>query len=170
MLDLNITMLFQLANFLITLFVLNRLLIRPVRGIIAERKALMANLTGEAESFESKAQSRLDNYEAELTKARQKAAETFAAAMRDALLDLNFLRVAFEIRVEPDRAHPGPEGWDRVSMYISMNPGEPLRPLLPALPRHLGAGWRAWLRGARGSVLSCRGRGSRPPDRGEGAP
>ena len=73
MLDLNITMLFQLANFLITLFVLNRLLIRPVRGIIAERKALMANLTGEAESFESKAQSRLDNYEAELTKARQDA-------------------------------------------------------------------------------------------------
>ena len=62
MLDLNITMLFQLANFLITLFVLNRLLIRPVRGIIAERKALMANLTGEAESFE-----------AELTKARQDA-------------------------------------------------------------------------------------------------
>ena len=33
----------------------------------------MANLTGEAESFESKAQSRLDNYEAELTKARQDA-------------------------------------------------------------------------------------------------
>ena len=71
----------------------------------------------------------LDRACGELTKARQKAAETFAAAMRDALLDLNFLRVAFEIRVEPDRAHPGPEGWDRVSMYISMNPGEPLRPL-----------------------------------------
>ena len=41
MLDLNITMLFQLANFLITLFVLNLLLIRPIRKIIRDRKALM---------------------------------------------------------------------------------------------------------------------------------
>lgn len=73
MLDLNITMLFQLANFLITLFVLNLLLIRPIRKIIRDRKALMDNLSGEAESFETKAKDRLENYEAELTKARQDA-------------------------------------------------------------------------------------------------
>ena len=54
MLDLNITMLFQLANFLITLFVLNLLLIRPIRKIIRDRKALMDNLSGEAESFEAR--------------------------------------------------------------------------------------------------------------------
>lgn len=72
-LDLNITMLFQLANFLITLFVLNLLLIRPIRKIIRDRKALMDNLSGEAESFETKAKDRLENYEAELTKARQDA-------------------------------------------------------------------------------------------------
>ena len=72
MLDLNITMLFQLANFLITLFVLNLLLIRPIRKIIRDRKALMDNLSGEAESFETKAKDRLENYE-ELTKARQDA-------------------------------------------------------------------------------------------------
>ena len=73
MLDLNITMLFQLANFLITLFVLNLLLIRPIRKIIRDRKALMDNLSGEAEAFETKAKDRLENYEAELTKARQDA-------------------------------------------------------------------------------------------------
>lgn len=76
MLDLNITMLFQLANFLITLFVLNLLLIRPVRKIIRERKAMMASLSDDAESFESKAKGRLDNYEAALTKARQDATAT----------------------------------------------------------------------------------------------
>lgn len=54
MLDLNITMLFQLANFLITLFVLNLLLIRPIRKIIRDRKALMDNLSGEAESLRQK--------------------------------------------------------------------------------------------------------------------
>lgn len=64
-----------------------------------------------------------------LTKAREKAALSFAEAMKEALLELNFLRVEFAIRVEPDRDRPGPEGWDHVSMHISMNPGEPLRPL-----------------------------------------
>ena len=64
-----------------------------------------------------------------LTRARQESAAAFAEAMREALLDLNFLRVAFEIHVIPDPDHPGPEGWDQISMHISMNPGEPLRPL-----------------------------------------
>ena len=65
----------------------------------------------------------------QLTKARQESAAVFAEEMQKALMDLNFLRVAFEIRVVPDPDHPGPEGWDQISMYISMNPGEPLRPL-----------------------------------------
>ena len=76
MLDLNITMLIQLANFLITLFVLNLLLIKPIRQIIRERKAMMADLSDAAQSFEEKAQGSLDNYEAELTKARQDATAT----------------------------------------------------------------------------------------------
>lgn len=65
----------------------------------------------------------------DLSEARKKAAAEFAARMKEALLDLNFLRVEFAIEVEPDCDHPGPEGWDHVSMHISMNPGEPLRPL-----------------------------------------
>ncbi|MDO5475712.1 MAG: DNA repair protein RecN [Eubacteriales bacterium] len=64
-----------------------------------------------------------------LTQVRRQAASEFATGMKEALLELNFLRVEFEICVDPDPAHPGPEGWDQVSMHISMNPGEPLRPL-----------------------------------------
>lgn len=65
----------------------------------------------------------------QLTEARKRAAAELAEGMKEALLELNFLRVEYVILVEPDREHPGPSGWDHVSMLISMNPGEPLRPL-----------------------------------------
>lgn len=74
MLDLNVTLLIQLANFLITLFVLNLLLIKPIRKIIRERRALMDGLAGDAAGFEQKAKNSLADYEAQLTKARQEAA------------------------------------------------------------------------------------------------
>lgn len=76
MLDLNITLVFQLVNFFIAIFVLNILLIRPIREIIKKRNGVMDNLAGEADSFESQAAERLANYEAELACARQDAGLT----------------------------------------------------------------------------------------------
>ena len=76
MLDLNITLVFQLVNFFIAIFVLNILLIRPIREIIKKRNGVMDNLAGEADSFESQAADRLANYEAELARARQDAGLT----------------------------------------------------------------------------------------------
>ena len=76
MLDLNITLVFQLVNFFIAIFVLNILLIRPIREIIKRRNGVMDNLAGEADSFESQAAERLANYEAELARARQDAGLT----------------------------------------------------------------------------------------------
>ncbi len=73
MLDLNITMLFQLVNFLITIFVLNQLLIKPLRKVMRERKEMMASLATDAQTSEDKAKSSLDDYESQLTKARQDA-------------------------------------------------------------------------------------------------
>lgn len=87
----------------------------------ARRKDLKARMDRERADLEDVCE--------QLTLARQKAASDFADKMKEALLDLNFLRVEFAILVEPDRDHPGPDGWDQVSMHISMNPGEPLRPL-----------------------------------------
>jgi hypothetical protein len=55
MLDLNITLLFQLANFFIALFVLNILLIRPIREIIKKRNGIMDGMSDEAGSFENQA-------------------------------------------------------------------------------------------------------------------
>ncbi|WP_165065369.1 ATP synthase F0 subunit B [Desulfovibrio sp. ZJ200] len=73
MLDLNITLVFQLVNFFIALFVLNILLIRPIRTIIKKRNGIMDDMAGEADSFEARAAERLANYEAELARARQDA-------------------------------------------------------------------------------------------------
>ena len=76
MLDLNITLVFQLVNFFIAIFVLNILLIRPIREIIKKRNGVMDDLAGEADTFESQAAERLANYEAELARARQDAGLT----------------------------------------------------------------------------------------------
>ncbi|MDR2799833.1 MAG: ATP synthase F0 subunit B [Desulfovibrio sp.] len=74
MLDLNITLFIQLVNFFIAVFVLNLLLIRPIRGIIKKRKGIIGELSGEADNFEAEASRRLVSYEEELMKARQGAA------------------------------------------------------------------------------------------------
>ena len=58
MLDLNITLVFQLVNFFIALYVLNLLLIRPIREIIRKRKAVMDDMSGESESYEYQAEQR----------------------------------------------------------------------------------------------------------------
>ena len=76
MLDLNITLLFQLANFFIALIVLNILLIRPVRDIIKKRNSLMDDMAGEADAFNAEAAEKLSHYEAELARARQEAGLT----------------------------------------------------------------------------------------------
>ncbi len=64
-----------------------------------------------------------------LSKLRRKAAAELAAQMQSALLSLNFNQVAFEIQITPDPEKPGPGGYDQIAFMISMNPGEPLRPL-----------------------------------------
>lgn len=73
MLDLNITLLFQLINFFIAIIFLNWLLIRPVRDIIKKRNAIMDGIANEADQFHADAVARLESYEAELARARQAA-------------------------------------------------------------------------------------------------
>ena len=84
MLDLNITLVFQLVNFFIALYVLNLLLIRPIREIIRKRKAVMDDMSGESESYEYQAEQRLSDYDSQLTRQdagqnREKAREAGAA-------------------------------------------------------------------------------------------
>ena len=64
MVDLNITLWIQLANFLVTLVVLNYLLISPIRKIIRKRKDNVEGLIGEIEAFTAEKQQLLEAREA----------------------------------------------------------------------------------------------------------
>ncbi len=75
MIDLDLTIVFQLVNFLITIVVLNFLLIKPVRDQINARQALMSSHATEIEKFTSQASSKLSQYEASLKEARAIAAQ-----------------------------------------------------------------------------------------------
>ena len=74
MISLDITFLFQLVNFLITLALLNWLIIGPVRRVMAERRARNDSLRGDAGSLNDDAARKLETYEARLLQARSEMA------------------------------------------------------------------------------------------------
>lgn len=88
MLDLNITLVFQLINFFIAIFFLNYLLIRPVREIIRKRNDIMDQLAEESDHFYAEAVDRLEDYEAQLMKARQEAGKNREEGKNEALAEL----------------------------------------------------------------------------------
>ncbi len=73
------TIFIQAANFLVTIFVLNVLLIKPIREIIKKRKGLMADQLEKIEGFNNSAEKKVADYEAQLTSARKEANELRSA-------------------------------------------------------------------------------------------
>lgn len=84
MIELDVTLWFQLANFIITLVVLNFLLIRPVRDVIRQRRDTFSDIEKEIAAFTARAESELEAYEGNLRKAREEAAEVRKSARADA--------------------------------------------------------------------------------------
>ncbi|MDR2489330.1 MAG: ATP synthase F0 subunit B [Desulfovibrio sp.] len=80
MIDLDKTLLIQLANFLVTLVALNFLLIKPVRQQIADRNALTADCLADIEKCNAEAAAKVSAYENAVSEARSKA-----SLARDAL-------------------------------------------------------------------------------------
>lgn len=78
MIDLDYSFFVQLVNFLITIYVLNTFLIRPLRGQIKERADLMADRMGEIEKFGAQAEGKMKDYEAALEAARKSGMEVRA--------------------------------------------------------------------------------------------
>ena len=73
MISLDSTLFIQMANFLITLVVLNFLLIKPVRQQIAARSALTSGSLSDIEKFNAEAAAKVSAYETSLADARAKA-------------------------------------------------------------------------------------------------
>ena len=64
-----------------------------------------------------------------LSECRKKAADELSVKLKEALVDLNFMDVVFEISVEPEENRFSEEGYDQIEFLISTNPGERPKPL-----------------------------------------
>lgn len=63
-----------------------------------------------------------------LSEIRKRYAEEMTQKVTEALVDLNFLDVSFSMKFEKTK-EPTVSGWDAPAFYISLNPGEPEKPL-----------------------------------------
>lgn len=86
--------------------------------------AYVAKLEKELESAEKE----LEAACGKLSEIRRKNGLVLQQQLQDALVQLNFLTVEFEIAVRTEQTVTA-KGWDDVEFLISTNPGEPLKPL-----------------------------------------
>ncbi|MGO9374236.1 MAG: ATP synthase F0 subunit B [Syntrophobacteraceae bacterium] len=70
MIDINVSLFIQMANFLIFLFVMNFVLYRPIRRIVAERKKMISEKQESVESLEAQAKAALLEYDRKLQESR----------------------------------------------------------------------------------------------------
>jgi len=77
MIDINVTLLIQLANFIVLLIALNFLLFKPIRQVMLEREQGISSAFGDAKSAQERMQGILDRYNASLAEAKQKAVTSY---------------------------------------------------------------------------------------------
>ena len=90
------------------------------------------NMTDEMESVKnqiSELEGTLNNLCTKLSERRKKAAKELEVLVKQALVDLNFIAVEFEIQITRKESI-GENGFDNVEFMISTNPGESVKPLV----------------------------------------
>ena len=85
MIDINISLFYQLANFLVLLIVLNVILFKPIRQIMREREQGISSALGDAKHAQERMQNLLDSYNTSLAEAKQKAATAYNAGYQQGL-------------------------------------------------------------------------------------
>lgn len=85
MIDINITLLWQLANFIVLLIVLNFILFKPIRQVMLEREQGISSALGDAKAAQERMQAILERYNASLAEAKQKAATTYNTVYQQSL-------------------------------------------------------------------------------------
>jgi F-type H+-transporting ATPase subunit b len=75
MIEINVSLFIQMANFLVFLFLMNLVLYRPIRRIVAERKRLISEKQEGIQSLEAQAQGALLEYDRRLHDARRTGAQ-----------------------------------------------------------------------------------------------
>jgi F-type H+-transporting ATPase subunit b len=77
MIDINISLLYQLINFIVLLIVLHFILFKPIRQVMLEREQGISSAFGDAKAAQDRTQSLLEKYNASLAEAKQKSAATY---------------------------------------------------------------------------------------------
>ncbi len=77
MIDINVSLLYQLVNFLVLLVALNFILFKPIRQVMHEREQGISSSISDAKAAQERMQNLLEQYNVSLAEAKQKAAATF---------------------------------------------------------------------------------------------
>jgi F-type H+-transporting ATPase subunit b len=85
MIDINITLFWQIANFIVLLIVLNVILFKPIRQVMREREQGISSAFGDAKAAQERVQSILERYNASLAEAKQKAVTTYNTSYQQGL-------------------------------------------------------------------------------------
>jgi DNA repair protein RecN (Recombination protein N) len=103
-------------------------------GLLAAKQARLALLTDEHETpavleqAVADARGQVEQQGATVTKLRKQAVKTLVKTSQGYFAKLSFPQVELRVEQEP-LAEPGPAGCDHVELLITLNPGEPARPL-----------------------------------------
>ncbi len=85
MIDINISVLYQLANFIVLLVALNFILFKPIRQVMQEREQGISSSLGDAKAAQERMQNLLEQYNVALADAKQKSAATFNSIYQEGL-------------------------------------------------------------------------------------
>jgi F-type H+-transporting ATPase subunit b len=85
MIDINITLLWQLVNFIVLLIALNFILFKPIRQIMQEREQGISSAFGDTKAAQERMQNILERYNASLAEAKQRAMTTYNAIYQQGL-------------------------------------------------------------------------------------
>lgn len=76
MVEINLTIVVQVIQFLILVFILNRLLFKPIGQVLAEREQKITSWEEKTQNLQETARLNLEKYENQLTEERLKARES----------------------------------------------------------------------------------------------
>ncbi len=77
MIDINVSLLIQLVNFIVLLIALNFILFKPIRQIMQEREQGIGSALGDAKAAQDRMQKLLEQYNTSLAEAKQKATAAY---------------------------------------------------------------------------------------------
>jgi F-type H+-transporting ATPase subunit b len=85
MIDINVSLLIQLVNFIVLLITLNFILFKPVRQIMQEREQGIGSALEDAKTAQNRMQSLLEHYNASLAESKQKATSVYNSIYQQGL-------------------------------------------------------------------------------------